>query len=900
LGTKTLKEKEKEKLDLKMFYKERPIKSNTYNYKTSRFMKSIILLLGIGLCAVTGCFGQNLSGTWKGQLTQNSATFEFELELIKLNQHNYNCISTILANEEYGVMTATCQLVDGNLVFKEEKILQDSSSNNEWCLKTGKLKYNGDKNHPQLSGTWEGKCVPGTIKLSKVSLLTCNSSTKPNSPNASSNSRTIVNGNFEQGYYGFNTEYKIATKEGPEQFMVLQDAKQFNPEYFTGTGKGCFMAIDASLNQQKLIWGQKAPIDRLEKVHLFSFDLSNININPAAKHDCLLQITANNKRIGMAQCPTANSQWKTMVYKFIPTSDTVEFKITNLTKGLHGNDFGIDNIAVKQLKNEDARKFELFTQNKKRKLATQSKQVDSLFAEYKNTPGCAVAVYSKGEILFKKGYGIANLDYDIKITPKTIFDIGSVSKQFTAACIVLLENEGKLSLDDDIRKYIPELHKFDEGKITIKNLLYHTSGLRDYLGLLWLSGISWDSEITEQSVLDLLVKQKDLNFPPGDKFLYSNSGYIALAVLVRRITGQSIGTFAKENIFIPLKMNNTFFYEKKNKIVKNKAIGYEQAGNDYQICHFYNCLAAGAGQVWTNVEDMFKWSENFKINKLGNDSFLTQMMIRGILNNGDTLDYSLGLFHGVHNNHQVIEHAGGWGGFRAHYYQFPNENLAIAVTSNLASFNSYQKATAIADIFLGDTLDHKADDPEKITKVFEIPETEFSLTQIEGEYQIAPGYVIRITSRNDTINALQLWNHSSYDMTKKSGNTYKLLYSNYLHFTFSELKNGSTQILTNFEQGKDIIWKRIKTTDLSEIDLKDYTGNYYSEELDVTYVFKIENETLTTWIKDNEHEKCTPGAKDHFLMEYGRVLRFQRKFGSVRGFELDAGRVKKLKFKKVK
>jgi CubicO group peptidase (beta-lactamase class C family) len=867
-------------------------------------MKSLLLLFGFSLCTLTICNAQNLTGTWKGQLTQNSSFYEFELELIKIDANNYNCISTIQANKEYGTMRAACQFVDGILVFKENKILQDSSANNEWCLKTGKLKYNDNEKQPQLSGSWNGKCVPGTIKLSKAPLLTCKPASKNHSliasSNSFSNSLIIVNGDFEQGYYGFNTDYKIATKEGPEQFMLIRDAEKFNSEYFTGTGKGCFMAIDASLNQQKLIWGQLVPINNTEKAHLFSFELSNINIKPTAKYDCLLQITANNKRIGTAQCPSINNHWKTFAFKFIPEGDTVEFKITNLTKGLIGNDFGIDNIEVKQLKNEDARKFEVLAQNEKRILAVQSKQVDSLFAEYKNTPGCAVAVYSKGEILFKKGYGIANLDYDIKITPKTIFDIGSVSKQFTAACIVLLENEGKLSLDDDVRKYIPELHDFDEGKITIKNLLYHTSGLRDYLGLLWLSGISWDNEITEQSVLNLLVKQKDLNFPPGDKFLYSNSGYIALAVIIRRITGQSIGTFAKENIFIPLKMNNTFFYEKKSEIVKNRAIAYAQAENKYRMAHFWNATSAGPGQIYTNVEDLFNWSENFKNNQLGNDSFLKQMMTKGILNNGDTLDYSLGLFHATHKNHEVIEHGGGWGGFRAHYFQLPKDDLAIAITSNHANFNPHQKVREIADIFFRDSAGYKVDDPEKITKEFEVPETEFSLSQIVGHYQIAPGYVIRISSKHDTLNAFQIWNNSSYNMLRKTGNTFTLIDSDYLHFTFSELENNSTQILTNYERGKDIIWKRTEVVDLSEIKLKDYVGSYYSQELDVTYLFHLENEKLTTWIKNKEHEKCSLVAKDHFSMKYGRTLKFQRKYGSIKGFELDAGRVKKLKFKKVK
>lgn len=525
-------------------------------------------------------------------------------------------------------------------------------------------------------------------------------------------------------------------------------------------------------------------------------------------------------------------------------------------------------------------------------------KIDSLFAEYSNSPGCAVGVYSKGEIIFKKGYGIANLDYDIKITPETVFDIGSVSKQFTAACIILLENEGKLSLDDDIRKYVPEIFEFDEGKITIRNLLHHTSGLRDYLGLMYLSGISYDDTFTEETGLDILARQNELNFIPGSEFLYSNSGYLTLAIIVRRVSGESIGSFAQKNIFTPLEMKNTFIYEDGAKVVKNRAIGYSKDGDEYKREHHFDFVAGGDGQVYTTVEDFFKWSENFKDNNLGNDSFLNKMLTKGILSNGDSIDYALGLFHGVYKNHKTIGHGGAWGGFRADYLQFPEEDLAIVIMSNLGNVNAGQKAKQIADIILKDKLDKKIEKSEKKSSKIEIPKTIFSLSQIVGNYEIQPGGIASLTIKNDSLNVLQNWNKSTYNIIKTSGNTFQIPGNNTLSFTFSNLKDELTQRLTVIQDGRETIAPRKKEVDTSGISLNDYTGSFFSNELDVTYVFEIENELLMVSIGGKQGTMdCTISEIDQFTMEFG-LVRFQRKNGSISGFELDSGRVKNLSFEK--
>lgn len=244
-------------------------------------------------------------------------------------------------------------------------------------------------------------------------------------------------------------------------------------------------------------------------------------------------------------------------------------------------------------------------------------KIDSLLNGYNNKPGCAVAVFSKGKIIFQKGYGYANLDYNIKITPKTVFDIASTAKQFTAACILLLMEQEKINLDDPIQKYLPELPNYKKGEIKIYDLLHHTSGLKDYLYYIYPLGKTYYDVFTEKKALQILTHLKELNFVPRTEYQYSNSNYLALAAIIRRITGMSIGEFAEKNIFEPLGMDDTFIYENSQKIIKNRAIGYSKENGNYAQNHSFGFAFGGDGQLYTTVLDFFKWNENFKTQTIG-------------------------------------------------------------------------------------------------------------------------------------------------------------------------------------------------------------------------------------------------------------------------------------------
>jgi CubicO group peptidase (beta-lactamase class C family) len=335
-----------------------------------------------------------------------------------------------------------------------------------------------------------------------------------------------------------------------------------------------------------------------------------------------------------------------------------------------------------------------------------TKAADEVFADLTKpgSPGCALAVARGGKILYEKGYGLANIEEGVEITPRTVFDIGSTSKQFTAASILLLEKQGRLSIQDDIRKYVPEIPDYGR-TITIRHLLNHTSGLRDYLTLFELAGLNTDSVTTDNDALAIIARQKALNFDPGSDWLYSNSGFFLLSVIVKRVSGKTLRQFATENIFEPLQMTQTVFRDEHTQLVPNRAMAYDpkEAGTGYALNVSY-FEQTGDGAVHTSVEDILKWDENFYSGRVGGKDFLTEMQEPGKLNNGKTLDYAKGLFVGNYRGLRFVDHGGSWGGYRAQLLRFPEQHFSVACLCNLASANPEKRAHEIADVFLASEM----------------------------------------------------------------------------------------------------------------------------------------------------------------------------------------------------
>jgi CubicO group peptidase (beta-lactamase class C family) len=333
-------------------------------------------------------------------------------------------------------------------------------------------------------------------------------------------------------------------------------------------------------------------------------------------------------------------------------------------------------------------------------------EVDRLFAPWDrpDSPGCALGVLQNGRSIYERGYGMANLDYGIPNGPTMVYYIGSDSKQFTAASIALLALEGRLSLDDDIRQYIPEMSDYGT-PITIRQLLHHTSGLRDIYTLMELAGLPLENVFSDSEAIALLARQKSLNFPPGTEYLYSNSGYFLLAQIVKRVTGVSLRVFADERIFRPLGMTHTHFHDDPGHVMPNRAMSYESDGRGgYRISYLQNFDKIGAGGLYSTVEDLAKWDENFYTHRVGGEPLQQLLLTRGVLANGDTIAYALGNELGRYRGLRIVEHGGSMMGYRAHILRFPDEHFTVIETCNLGSIDPGRLARAVAAVYLGDRM----------------------------------------------------------------------------------------------------------------------------------------------------------------------------------------------------
>jgi len=339
----------------------------------------------------------------------------------------------------------------------------------------------------------------------------------------------------------------------------------------------------------------------------------------------------------------------------------------------------------------------LFAQNRK------VREVDQLFEKWDTPdyPGCAGAVMKDAEIVYKKCFGYANLEYDIPITTSTVFHAASVSKQFTAFAIALLAKENKLSLDDDISKYLPELPDFGKA-ITIRHLIHHTSGLREQYTLLKISGVEVVDWISNEHILKLVKLQKELNFNPGDEIVYCNAGYTLLAEIVERITGQTFNEFTYERIFKPLGMVHSHFYDDLQMIVKNKAYPYIMDADENFYKGILNYTTVGATGLITTIDDMTTWIKNFSQYNVGDSSIIEQMFTSGLLNNGEETTYGFGLGITEYKGLKYVLHSGHDAGYRSYVGYFPDQKFGVVILSNIGSINGMELGRQIADIYLKD------------------------------------------------------------------------------------------------------------------------------------------------------------------------------------------------------
>lgn len=526
-------------------------------------------------------------------------------------------------------------------------------------------------------------------------------------------------------------------------------------------------------------------------------------------------------------------------------------------------------------------------------------KIDSLLSGYNETePGVAIGLVQNNELIYEKYFRMANLDYEIPIHKGTSFHVASVSKQFTAFAILLLEDEGKLSLEDDIRIYLPEMHKF-EPKITISHLLNHTSGLKDKYNLLRLSGWTLDDVITNEQVLEVIFNQKTLNFKPNEKHMYSNANYALLAEIVARVSKMSFAEFTHQRIFEPLQMEDSKFVDLEGQVVKNKSLSYYKVDSIY-VEDLFNNFSVGATNLNTTITDLSKWAINYDTKKVGSDAIFNKMQTLRHLNNRETYGYANGLFINTYKGFKRIEHSGQDASYQAYLATFPELNLSVIFTNINGEINGARMVYDIMDICLEQYVGNEATKKpteEKLTHQKPISKTPEELRRYEGHYwDEGDSYSREIKVENDTLRFIT--KNGTTTLVPVDEHAFELDIDDYVGISFA-----NNQMIITLDDGYQIISEKYVPAHYTATTLEEFTGRYYSSELNAYYSFYIEEDKLIakhTRLGDFPLEAI---KNDYFIGNKGSFLKVvivRNSSNDVRGFEVSSSRAKNVLFTKLK
>ena len=530
-------------------------------------------------------------------------------------------------------------------------------------------------------------------------------------------------------------------------------------------------------------------------------------------------------------------------------------------------------------------------------------KVDRVFAEWNTTssPGCALAVIKDGHIIYEHGYGMANMELGVAISPQSVFDIGSVSKQITAMAILLLAQEHKLSLDDDVRKYLPEIPDYGS-KITLRHMLHHTSGLRNYDDLFDLEGIPEADLTTERDAMELIVRQKGVNFKPGDEFLYSDTNYFLMSQIVKRVTGQTLRQFAQDRIFGPLGMTSTHFHDDHTMIVPNRATGYaprEEGGFGIDMSNFEQL---GDGSVMTTVEDLAKWDRNFDHPIVGGEDAIHQLTTAGVLNNGQPIPYAMGLFLDHYRGLNWIHHSGEWVGYRAALSRFPDQHFSTLVECNcVGSMSPMAMAQRVADIYLADDIARVEKSQTALTQS-NVPAA--ALKQYAGAYWSEKnGALKKFVLRDDRLQMLSTG--MTYDLVPLGEGQFEAVEPDLEHkdrYNFHAGSGGALQ-LEAIEGGASVRYDAVKGASPDAAHLADFTGSYVNDELRSTWTLVVRNGVLVRQQWMAEDQKLDPAFPDGFIADLSEgqfLMHFNRDaHGAVISFDVATDMVRPMRFTKI-
>lgn len=531
--------------------------------------------------------------------------------------------------------------------------------------------------------------------------------------------------------------------------------------------------------------------------------------------------------------------------------------------------------------------------------ASQVEAVNALFEEWSSPagPGAAVAVVRDGKVVYSQGYGSAQLEYRIPVTPTTIFHVASVSKQFTTFAIALLARDGLLSWDDRVQQHLPEIPELGH-PVTLRRLAQHTSGVRDQWELLIQAGWRIDDVITRDQIMQFMVRQRELNFEPGSEYLYSNMGYSLLAEVVERVSGQEFGEFLRERVFLPLGMHRTHVHSDHTRVVPGRAYSYSPIPGGGWRNAVLSYANQGATSLFTTVEDLGRWIAEMEEPVVGDRALWAEMREPARLYSGETVPYGLGLAVDRYRGLATQGHGGADAGFRTNLVHFPEARLGVVVFGNAASFNAGGLARQVAEIFLGDRMEPVAAGGANDGAPVEVRTG--VLEELEGVYRVPEGMLVSIALRGRRLEA-EVGPDARHPLVPTSDSTFRVDGLDG-RAAFTRDREGRVDGLVFTGPGGTERLRRVELTELEAAELEGYVGTYYSPELDVVYRIRTDGGSLSV---------ARPRQPDQELMILGRdrfassswglnTLEFTRgQDGTVDGFRVSGGRVRALRFHRV-
>ena len=546
-------------------------------------------------------------------------------------------------------------------------------------------------------------------------------------------------------------------------------------------------------------------------------------------------------------------------------------------------------------------------------------QMEELFAAVNRSdgPGAAVAAIQDGQTVYENAFGMADLERRVALTPSSVFEIGSVSKQFTAMAILLLEEDGKVSLEDDIRTHLPEMPTY-ESPITIAHLLHHTSGIRDIETLLPMAGWPYSNYYSPWQQYELISRQQKLNFSPGEQFLYSNSGYSLLALIVERVSGKTLREFADERIFQPLGMRQSVFWDAPEQIVPDRALAYEPGEDGSYGLQMWYMPFVGPSGVYTSLADLARWDANFYDNKLGGGAGLIEKMTTpGKLNNGDSTDYAGGLFVGPQEDYTLINHNGAWMGYRAWMARFPERRLTLIMLSNAADIAVSTRA--IADAFLhADDESGESEPAENQSSEEEVAEAEPAtidvspevLAEYEGTYWNESDYLLRtIEVRDGALHYVREEGNATELGALEPSEFIMLDVGVHVDVQFPKPEDGGSPTMTVEVEGQDLLTFR-RLEELPAGSTAEYNGTFWSDDLARELRLHVDDQkVLVSWAdEDRQVEAIQLGADDLLARAFVpipwytqdlRILLERDESGQITGLDMSCDMVRHLSLAKV-